>query len=1093
MAMGRTSLAAIALIVILAAPGLFPGAGAIIPESKSVFELTSYDGGQAEIALDLSPGVADDSVSLTLPSNALVLNASMTISALPHTEGGTDYPLEPQMDIGADGTVEWAFKGPGYGAMGYQTGFIDGSTTVSGYNLSFSAGEEKTLRTRLPANATITRASMTAGGWPVPFWRDPTRVTPGTGSPGENSPAFLDAGDRLWTTWASKDPTITDGSDWDIVASWSFDGTSWSPPVEVTQKGDTYEDDSPDIIGYDGKIYITWSGAQSESQFSASNIFIRAWDGTQWGEVVRLTPPGLAYMNDGPQMIVYRSGLYVFWRTTDPNIAKIADSDDMDMVYRVFDGTSWLPWSELTPASSTEIDWSLNLIVYDDKLFTFWDEDTIVGPGFSVDVFYRSFDGVRWSGAADIIPQPDHTLDEIPKAAVYSNPVTGRDELWVAWIRGSPSEHLLHIMARRYDGNRWDTWMELTDPDRTAPYDNMGQEIVSYNHRLYVVWVTGTNTTQENNDTIAIYNTYGDIVIRAWDGYRWSDRMELTPGEESDNANSPTIAVFNDRLYVGWAYPYPPAAGGKETWDIIVRNIDFRQVVLEMDMSGDGLADWGPSEIESTQQAIPIYGSELEQALGSQPTSSDAYGNRYADAGIKLRSIFPSTVSVGNLSIEYAISVRFDNLTAVLNSILRARGGTGRDAGPNITIPFEFKAASTGKLALRGLNITYIINLVPVLIDDIPNLHFPEDNDAIRLIDLEDFFWDDWDDGNLAFEVTYEEDARFIHAIVDGRYLSFTTPTENWYGSERFRVRATDRGGLWAPGNLFCITVDPVNDPPALAPIPGKTVFVGDPVNIIVRASDVERDPLTFSTDNAAYRVVPFPKDTDSGSIAFSARRPGRIFLNVTVDDGHGGTDTGQLTIQIKDKSSTSSTEVCITWLVILVVSIAAGTGAELYRRRYLRETGPLLGPEGEYSERDVFGGQVEAVRLDAPIQGGSEDANPARAEVAPPKVKTARELAEDKKKAIEEQISIPAASDNTVDADAVSPDKPRPEGRSLLPLIQPPEPPEPAEGAPEPPKDAKLEDILDRLNKMDLNTGQSGDRASGQPGERVTGETGNR
>jgi hypothetical protein len=1060
--MKRAGTAAMAALLVLLAPGIMPGAGASLPLSRSVFEVTSYDGGLSEMIIDLKPGMPDSSVSVTLPSNALVINASMELGSLPHTAGGTDYPSEPQMDIGADSSVEWAFRGFAYGAMGYQNAFHDGRTVSSAYNLSFSAGEQKVLRTRLPSNATILRASMSVGGWPAPFWREPIRVTPGTGSPGENSPAFFDAGDRLWTVWASKDPTITDGSDWDIVASWSFDGTTWSPPVEVTQKGDVYEDDSPDIIGYGGKVYVAWSAAESESQFSAANIYIRAWDGTRWGEVVRLTPPGLRYMNDGPQMIVYQSGLFVFWRTTDPSQAEIANTDDMDMVFRTYDGVRWLPIAELTPPSSTEIDWSLNLIEYDGKLFAIWDEDIIVGDGFSMDIFYRSFDGSRWSGAADIIPQPDYELDEIPKAAVYSNPVTGRDELWVVWIRGSPREHDLHIMARRYDGNSWATWTELTDPNK--PRDNMGQEIVEYDHRLYVVWVTGTNTTEETNETIAIFNTYGDVVIRAYDGYRWSELMELTPGEENDNANSPTICVFGGKLYVGWAYPYPPQPGGKETWDIIVRNIDFRQVVLEMDMGNDGLSDWGPSAIESTNQKIPIYGEELEQALLTGPRSTDGYGNEYTDVGIRLRSIFPSEVAVSNLSIEYSLAVRFDNLSAILNGVLRSGAGQGRDGGGNVTIPFRFTAASAGKLALRGLNITYIINLAPLLIDDIPHLHFPEDTDAVRLIDLEDFFWDDWDDGALSFEVTYEEEAQFIHATVDGGYLTFTTPTENWYGTERFRARAFDRGRLWTDSNLFCVTVDPVNDPPVLAPIPDQKSRVGDLVRFSVSASDVDHDPLSFSTDDAALPVLPLSRDLDAGTVSFVARRPGKTYLNVTVDDGHGGTDSAMVTIQIMDKSSSSTSELCLTWLVIVGLALAAGTAAELYRRRYLKETGPVLGPGGEFTEEEVFGGQVEAVRLDEDVQGGSENAIPSRAEVVPERKKTAREEALEKKQKAEEAISIPAAAAVAAAGLAQSAPNSQPPGQPLLPSI---DVPEPSDKASESAKDQRLDAIFDKLDEL--------------------------
>jgi hypothetical protein len=117
------------------------------------------------------------------------------------------------------------------------------------------------------------------------------------------------------------------------------------------------------------------------------------------------------------------------------------------------------------------------------------------------------------------------------------------------------------------------------------------------------------------------------------------------------------------------------------------------------------------------------------------------------------------------------------------------------------------------------------------------------------------------------------------------------------------------------------------------------------------------------------------------------------------------------VTIRVLDKSSSSSSDLCLTWLVIIAIALAAGTAAEIYRRRYLKETGPVMGPGGEFTEDEVFGGQVEAVRLDAAVQGGSEDATPSRADVAPPIVKTAEEEALQQRQIVEEAIRIPTAA----------------------------------------------------------------------------------
>lgn len=964
---------ALAALLLLSVPVTGPAGEAKVPESKSVFNVHTLDGNLSESVVELHPGATDDSTTLTLPSEAQVLSASMALTSIPLTDGGTDYPVEPEMDIGADSSVEWAFRGFAYGAMGHQSAFHDGAGTSSGYNLSFDPGQERVLLTRLPANASELRASMTVGGWPTPFWGDPTRVTPGTDSEGESTPALLATEDRLWCAWATEDPAISDGTDSDIVVSWSSDGATWSPPEEITLRGDVYEDDSPDIIAYKGRIYVAWSAARTESVFSPSNIYIRAWDGRGWGGLERLTPPGLRYMNDWPQMEVYLERLFVFWRTTDPSLASIYDSDDMDLVYRVYDGDLWTATFELTPDWSREIDWSLNLVLYDGGLWVFWDMDVDATSGFTVDIFCSRFDGVSWSEPRNIIPQPDRELDEIPKACVYRNPATGGDELWVAWVRGSPNLHDLDIMVRGYDGGSWGPMIELTPPGERK--DNMGQEILEYDGRLYVVWVTGTNTSVETNETMNVYNTYGDVVIRAYDGYVWSDRMELTPGEENDNANSPTIADFRGRLYVGWAYPCRPPPGGRETWDIVVRKIDFRPVVLEIDIGADGDPDWGPSELQSTNERVPIFSEELEGALASAERRRDEWGNEYCDVGIRVRSVYPSAVLVSNLSISYSLTVRFENISAVLNSLLRDGGVGGRGEG-NVTIPVRLSALSYGRMRVHDLNLTYIINLPPVLLEPLPAIHLPEDTDALRALDLEDYFWDDWDDGRLAFEVVYEEDEGRVDAVVDGHHLSIMTPTENWFGSAHVQVRALDRARLWADGNPVNVTVEPVNDPPLLEPIPDVVSRVGELIFLSVRATDVDSDRLAFGADTDLFILQPTPGELDSAFVRFVANKTGAFEVNFTVSDGDGGADSQLVRFRIGDRVSSAGNDPCLSWLAALLIAIGAVLLAERYRRYYLRETGPALPPEEDFPEETVFSGRIKRVRVealpeaDAPMEG---------------------------------------------------------------------------------------------------------------------------
>ena len=119
-------------------------------------------------------------------------------------------------------------------------------------------------------------------------------------------------------------------------------------------------------------------------------------------------------------------------------------------------------------------------------------------------------------------------------------------------------------------------------------------------------------------------------------------------------------------------------------------------------------------------------------------------------------------------------------------------------------------------------------NQPPVLVVNIPLQTFPQDNygnKGYHLVNLSKYFSDDSDAGNLTHSVVFATNPAHICGTVDGQFLSFTTPTPDWYGQEKFRVRAGDTGGLWAESNNFTVRVTPGPSDPH--PLPGIHVTKG--------------------------------------------------------------------------------------------------------------------------------------------------------------------------------------------------------------------------------------------------------------------------
>jgi len=146
------------------------------------------------------------------------------------------------------------------------------------------------------------------------------------------------------------------------------------------------------------------------------------------------------------------------------------------------------------------------------------------------------------------------------------------------------------------------------------------------------------------------------------------------------------------------------------------------------------------------------------------------------------------------------------------------------------------------------------VNAPPVLSHNIPLVEFPEDTFACHLVDLDKYFHDDLFDDGLNYAIIYGSDPTHILGEVDGHFLNFSAPTKDWYGQERFQVKATDLLGLWGRSNLFTVRVTPVDDPPEVPSIPNITVVAGVEclydLTPFLYDVDTATDALSVATDS---------------------------------------------------------------------------------------------------------------------------------------------------------------------------------------------------------------------------------------------------
>jgi len=184
-------------------------------------------------------------------------------------------------------------------------------------------------------------------------------------------------------------------------------------------------------------------------------------------------------------------------------------------------------------------------------------------------------------------------------------------------------------------------------------------------------------------------------------------------------------------------------------------------------------------------------------------------------------------------------------------------------------------------LTMSG-NVTVILQLnlnqPPVLAVPFQNYYIQEDSTNYGLVNISGHFTDE---GPLTYTISYEEEASKVHGVINGTKMDVFTPTKDWFGTRRFRIRATDNESLWVESNTFNVTVLPVNDPPVLQPLGPFKGIVNQTITGQLQASDVDDPPnaITFKSLTAVPAGVTLSLDPNSGVITFRAKIPGNYTI----------------------------------------------------------------------------------------------------------------------------------------------------------------------------------------------------------------------
>jgi hypothetical protein len=196
--------------------------------------------------------------------------------------------------------------------------------------------------------------------------------------------------DRLYCVWRTRNPKITNGTDYDIVIRYTTDGGNWSPIEELTDPDTNGNfDNKPELTVYNEKLYVVWrreQGVRWENN-PDGDIVTRHWDGKEWSVLQEISPwdgDGTGRDDFYANSLEFGSGnnerFYTFWVTRNRgnnDWPYWPEGSDGDVVYRR------MQKSDLPLDTGLDIgndgDWELDYTLASSKL-------TDAAPSITVDI-----------------------------------------------------------------------------------------------------------------------------------------------------------------------------------------------------------------------------------------------------------------------------------------------------------------------------------------------------------------------------------------------------------------------------------------------------------------------------------------------------------------------------------------------------------------------------------------------------------------------------------------------------------------------------------------------------------------------------------
>ena len=615
--------------------------------AETVTEFQQDGIAKEEVSLVFEESDSDDSVSLEYP-NVEVLDASFKIRGSSDDEG--NYP--DGIKVTAGNSKLWAYGshvGDGYGALGQQTTFSGGESSIS---VNFEDDTVGVFDVLLPADI--------CGSMPS---TDGCSIT----------------GASVDITGLSSPPDDFEAA---IHASEDTNGGS----VSGHDRNDDMTSGSNFAIDDSGNIHAIWldnGDLNSEDNF-AQDVFYSNWDGNDWSDIVQLSSAADDdYIDTTPQIAVSGQNVYALW-----GVGVVDSAGELDFQIHFTSSISGDGWT--TPVDIKEDgDGGYLMPAMAVQTFTTGTDIHVTWRGIDSDtnlskIMYRASNdgGVNWN-----TPTVVSEAENADAYKVLPDIVATSGEIHIVWVDNSTTiagdttdgsgDTVWTSCSNDCEGEGWSTPVLVStgsDGDTDVPMITIDDD-----GGLHAVWTefsestidivyhycesqNGCSTTSGGDEDVLATSTADMTPV--WPSIIWDgdDNLYVAWSELGDDTDSivlstGTISSFGGSTSVSFT--------ASSTVDDGTESRGRRDVVLDIDNQDFIWAGWMDREQKETNEDWVWTGTDQDYYFKRSSQPSQAWDGSSWDEGLPLVSDNfyhgeSSSVSVASDS-EYTYMVYYDS------------------------------------------------------------------------------------------------------------------------------------------------------------------------------------------------------------------------------------------------------------------------------------------------------------------------------------------------------------------------------------------------------------------------------------------------